>query len=102
MACYLQRLSHLNIESCEGIRSLAMSFNDIKEEQISVSSYFGALNPPNQFGLPGCKLLQYLNVSNCVGMTMNSIATFIRAFGKNLKVGKNDFRMVLNLLQCFS
>ena len=65
-----------------------MSFNDMKEEQISVSSYFDALNPPNQFGLPGCKLLQYLNVSNCVGMTMNSITTFIRAFGKVLKVNK--------------
>ena len=65
-----------------------MSFNDMKEEQISVSSYFDALNPPNQFGLPGCKLLQYLNVSKCVGMTMNSITTFIRAFGKVLKVNK--------------
>ena len=75
-----------------------MSFNDMKEEQISVSSYFDALNPPNQFGLPGCKLLQYLNVSNCVGMTMNSITTFIRAFGKVLKVSKTIISKVVNVL----
>ena len=75
-----------------------MSFNDMKEEQISISSYFDALNPPNQFGLPGCKLLQYLNVSNCVGMTMNSITTFIRAFGKVLKVSKTINSKVVNVL----
>ena len=74
-----------------------MSFNDIQEEKISVSSYFEKLNPPNQFGLPGCKILQYLNVSNCVGMNINSIATFIRAFGKNLKVSRNIITMVVNL-----
>ena len=88
LACYLQRLSHLNIESCKGISSIAESFNDIKLTEAFVSSYFESLNPPNQSGLPGCKLLQYLNISNCTGMTINSIETFVRAYGKFLNVSK--------------
>ena len=86
LACYLQRLSHLNIETCKGISSIALSFNDVKINDGAVSSYFKSLNPPNQSGLPGCKLLQYLNVSNCTGMTIDSIETFVRAYGKFLNV----------------
>ena len=86
MACFLQRLTHLNIESCQGIGSMALSYDDIKLNKTSTSSYYEVLNPPNLAGLPGCKLLQYLNVSNCIGMTVDSIERFVRAFGRLLKV----------------
>ena len=86
MATFLQRLSHLNVESCTEITSMALSFDDIKSSQASTSAYLDVLNPPNRDGLPGCKLLQSIYVSRCVGLTIDSIETFIRALGRPLKV----------------
>ena len=104
MACFLQRLTHLNIESCQGIGSIALPYDDIKLNKTSPSSYYEVLNPPNLAGLPGCKLLQYLNVSNCIGMTVDSIERFVRAFGRLLKVrahnisGMSLFQLTLQIL----
>ena len=80
MACYLQRLSHLSIGSCRGVTSLVLKFKQIK-------AFYKETVPPNPAGLLGCQFLQYLNVSNCVGIRLESINDFIKALGRSLKVG---------------
>ena len=79
MACYLQRLSHLSIGSCRGVTSLVLKFNQIK-------TFYQETNPPNPAGLLGCQFLQYLNVSNCIGIRLQSINAFIKDLGRSLKV----------------
>ena len=79
MACYLQRLSHLSIASCGGVTSLMSTFKDI-------NTLYNETIPPNPAGLLGCQFLQYLNVSNCVGIKLESINGFIKAQERSLKV----------------
>ena len=81
MACFLRRLSHLDMDSFRGITSLALISGSDKFSRNLHLSY------TNQAGLPGCTFLQYLNVvSKCFGITLELIDTLRDQLGSSLKV----------------
>ena len=91
MACFLQRLSHLDIDSCRGVTSLALTSGASKlSPDIQLIS-------PNQAGLAGCTFLHYLNVSKCPAITLESIDTLVEKLGSTLKVDITNNRSAKGL-----
>ena len=80
MTCFLQRLCHLDIDSCRGVTSVALTDGSNK------MSPDIQLIPPNRAGLPGCIFLNYLNVSKCLGISFESIDALVKKVGPCLKV----------------
>ena len=80
MACFLQRLSHLDIESCHRVTSLALTSGSNKLPSNAQLIF------PNKEGLLGCTFLQYLNVSKCPRVTLESLDALVEKYGPSLKV----------------